>query len=180
MTRIASENRDAIWVASNAYVSALIILSLLPTRSRPSRAIHRGPSVAAAGISLVASLFAALPALFRAVSIDENVAVLVVSLTLSTAIFASVPLARQWNSKGSDAREALKPDALSDGVLILLSARETEIAKLLAEGRTNAEMADTLCISTKTVETHVSNIFRKTGVTNRVQLARSLLRSDRG
>lgn len=179
-TRIASENRDAIWVASNAYVSALSVLSLIPDRRRSGRASPREPFVAAAGIACVASLFAALPALFRVVSVDGNVAVLVVSLALSIAIFASVPLTQRWNAKVSDARDARRPDALSDGVLSLLSAREIEIAKLLAEGRTNAEIADTLCISTKTVETHISNIFRKTGVTNRVRLARALLSDDRG
>lgn len=176
-TRIASENRDALWVASNIYVSALIILSLVPNRSRPSSATPRGPFVVAVVIALG---FAALPSLFRLVSIDGTVAFLVVSLVFSIAIFVSVPLAQRWNAKGSDALKSRRSDALSGDVLSLLSAREIEIANLLAEGRTNAEIADTLCISPKTVETHISNIFRKTGVTNRVQLARSLLRSDQG
>jgi DNA-binding CsgD family transcriptional regulator len=56
-----------------------------------------------------------------------------------------------------------------------LSARETEIAALLAEGKTNGEIAELLFISQKTVETHLSNIFRKMRVSNRVQLVRALL-----
>ena len=56
-----------------------------------------------------------------------------------------------------------------------LSARETEIAALLAEGKTNGEIAELLFISQKTVETHLSNIFRKMHVSNRVQLVRALL-----
>lgn len=176
-TRIAAGNRDALWVASNAYVSALSVLSLIPDRRRPERAGKRGPFVA---VACVASLFATLPAICRVFSLDGNVAVLVVSLTLSIAIFASVSLAQRRNDKESPARETHQPDTLSGEVLSLLSAREIEIAKLLAEGRTNAEIAGTLCISTKTVETHISNIFRKTGVTNRVQLARALLSDDRG
>lgn len=56
-----------------------------------------------------------------------------------------------------------------------LSARENEIASLLSEGKTNGEIAETLFISQKTVETHIYNIFRKVGVSNRVQLARALL-----
>ncbi|HPS43530.1 MAG TPA: helix-turn-helix transcriptional regulator [Treponemataceae bacterium] len=56
-----------------------------------------------------------------------------------------------------------------------LSARESEIAALLAEGKTNGEIAELLFISQKTVETHLSNIFRKMRVSNRVQLVRALL-----
>ncbi len=176
-TRILAGNRDALWVASNAYVSALALLFLIPDRRRPEGTAQRGSFIA---VVCVASLFAALPALFRVVSIDGNVAVLVVSLALSIGIFASVPLSQRWDAKESAAREARRPDTLSGEVLSLLSAREIEIAKLLAEGKTNAEIAGTLCISTKTVETHISNIFRKTGVTNRVQLARALLTDDQG
>lgn len=176
-TRILAGNRDALWVASNAYVSAFAVLSLIPDRRQAEREAHRGPYIA---VACVASLFAALPALCRIFSLDGNIAVLVASLTISIAIFASVSIGQRGDAKASDVRVARRRDALSCGVLSLLSAREIEIAKLLAEGRTNAEIADTLYISTKTVETHISNIFRKTGVTNRVQLARALLSADRG
>lgn len=42
-----------------------------------------------------------------------------------------------------------------------LSSREREIMKLLAEGYSNKEIADFLCISVRTVETHRANIMRK-------------------
>jgi DNA-binding NarL/FixJ family response regulator len=48
-----------------------------------------------------------------------------------------------------------------------LTARETEIVAHVAEGRTNKEIASTMRISIKTVETHLSNIFAKLGVSNR-------------
>jgi DNA-binding CsgD family transcriptional regulator len=51
-----------------------------------------------------------------------------------------------------------------------ISSREQEILRLLIEGRTNREIADALFISTNTVKTHVQNIYRKTGVTNRIRL----------
>ncbi|MBM7775967.1 DNA-binding CsgD family transcriptional regulator [Actinokineospora baliensis] len=44
-----------------------------------------------------------------------------------------------------------------------LSPRETEIAHLLADGRTNREIAETLFLSRRTVEDHVANILRKHG-----------------
>jgi DNA-binding CsgD family transcriptional regulator/tetratricopeptide (TPR) repeat protein len=52
-----------------------------------------------------------------------------------------------------------------------LSPREREIARLIVEGASNPEMAQTLFLSRKTIERHVSNIFVKTGVRNRTQLA---------
>jgi len=44
-----------------------------------------------------------------------------------------------------------------------LSVREREILKLTAEGKTNKEMSDYLCISVKTVEKHRANVMRKLG-----------------
>ena len=51
----------------------------------------------------------------------------------------------------------------------LLTPRELEVLPLLAEGLRNAEIADRLVISPKTVDHHVSSILRKLDVTNRGQ-----------
>ena len=51
-----------------------------------------------------------------------------------------------------------------------LSEREIEIIELVAQGLTNQEIAETLTISKRTVDNHVSNIFTKTGAKNRVAL----------
>ena len=50
-----------------------------------------------------------------------------------------------------------------------LSQRETEVLSLIACGKTNDEIADSLYISVSTVKTHISAIFRKTGTRNRLQ-----------
>lgn len=52
-----------------------------------------------------------------------------------------------------------------------LTVREREILSLIAEGQTNAEIADKLVISMKTVRNHVSNIFSKLQVADRAQAA---------
>jgi DNA-binding CsgD family transcriptional regulator len=52
-----------------------------------------------------------------------------------------------------------------------LTPREREVLDLVATGRSNREIADTLYISVKTASVHVTNILRKLGVTNRVQAA---------
>jgi DNA-binding NarL/FixJ family response regulator len=57
--------------------------------------------------------------------------------------------------------------------LFRLTAREQEVLALLAEGRTNAQLAEALFISERTANRHVSNIFAKLGVHNRTQAARA-------
>lgn len=51
-----------------------------------------------------------------------------------------------------------------------LTAREAELIERLLDGSTNQDLADALCISRKTVENHLYNIFQKMGVRNRLQL----------
>ena len=52
-----------------------------------------------------------------------------------------------------------------------LTTRENDILGLLAEGRSNREIAQSLYLSEKTVKAHLAAIFRKLGVTNRTQAA---------
>jgi DNA-binding NarL/FixJ family response regulator len=55
-----------------------------------------------------------------------------------------------------------------------LTEREQQVVRLVAEGATNREIAERLFLSPKTVERHVSNVFRKVGVRNRAELASRL------
>ncbi len=52
-----------------------------------------------------------------------------------------------------------------------LTRREVEVLSLLAEGMRNAEIAERLVVSTKTVDHHVSAILRKLDVRNRGEAA---------
>jgi DNA-binding NarL/FixJ family response regulator len=52
-----------------------------------------------------------------------------------------------------------------------LTERETDVLRLLAEGKANKEIAQTLNIGEKTVKTHVSNVLAKLGVQSRTQAA---------
>src|SRR3954462_2758563 len=58
----------------------------------------------------------------------------------------------------------------------LLSAREEEVVKLVAEAHTNDEIGALLHISKKTVERHRANILEKLGMRDRVQLTRYAIR----
>ena len=53
-----------------------------------------------------------------------------------------------------------------------LTVREIEILELLHEGLRNADIASRLAISTRTVETHVSNIISKLGARSRTEAVR--------
>ncbi|WP_406171506.1 AAA family ATPase [Streptomyces canus] len=55
--------------------------------------------------------------------------------------------------------------------LAQLTAREREIADLVADGLTSPAIAERLCLSRRTVETHISRVYRKTGVSSRAALA---------
>ncbi|WAU84453.1 response regulator transcription factor [Streptomyces sp. Qhu-G9] len=53
-----------------------------------------------------------------------------------------------------------------------LTARETEVLVLIADGLTNQEIARKLHVSTATVKTHINNLFAKTGLKDRAQAVR--------
>lgn len=59
-----------------------------------------------------------------------------------------------------------------DGVSPPLTPRELEILRLLAEGRSNAQLAKVLWVTEQTIKFHLSNIYRKLGVSNRTEASR--------
>jgi len=73
-------------------------------------------------------------------------------------------------------RAAAAPDGRGDGAEPL-TPREREIAQLLAEGRSNKEVAGRLGISVKTVETHRSALMRKIGARTVVDIVRYAVRN---
>ena len=65
--------------------------------------------------------------------------------------------------------------AESEGPPDGLSERELDILRLIALGHTNAEVAEQLFLSVRTVETHRSHIQQKTGRSSRAELVRYAL-----
>jgi DNA-binding NarL/FixJ family response regulator len=73
-------------------------------------------------------------------------------------------LIRDWMSSDEEGpREPLTP-------------REQEVVKLIAEAHTNAQIAEILHLSEKTVESHRANVLRKLGMRDRVELVRYAIR----
>jgi DNA-binding NarL/FixJ family response regulator len=59
-----------------------------------------------------------------------------------------------------------------------LTAREAQVARLVAYGDSNKEIGERLRLSAKTVKNHVSNILRKLALQRRTQIAILALRTD--
>ena len=84
-----------------------------------------------------------------------------------TGVYLSPPVAARLLSRRQAADRSITKD---------LSDREREILVQLTRGATNLEIADSLLISTKTVKTHLSGLFRKLAVSNRTQAAALAIR----
>jgi pimeloyl-ACP methyl ester carboxylesterase/DNA-binding CsgD family transcriptional regulator len=76
---------------------------------------------------------------------------------------------------GLNQAEALAPEGRvgvpSLPLLSALSPRQAQVLHLIAEGKTNGEIADELVISLRTVERHVAELYAKIGARNRVEAA---------
>ncbi len=77
----------------------------------------------------------------------------------------------------SGAKLAARPD---DDPLSGLTARESEILGLVAQGLTNQEMAERLVVSVRTVETHLGNIYGKIGARGRAEAVAFAVRRGLG
>jgi DNA-binding NarL/FixJ family response regulator len=72
-------------------------------------------------------------------------------------------LLQDWEEGTADTDDSLTP-------------REQEVLKLIAEAHTNRQIADTLMLSEKTVESHRANLLSKLGMRDRVELVRYAIR----
>ena len=74
------------------------------------------------------------------------------------------------------AEEELIRNWLEEGADGTLTQRELEVVKLIAEAYTNKQIAQTLNVSEKTVESHRGNVLSKLGMRDRVELVRYAIR----
>jgi predicted ATPase/DNA-binding NarL/FixJ family response regulator len=119
----------------------------------PDRFLHRSQVAAARG-RLGEEAFEATWTQGRAMSLEETIEYV---LDRSTTL-----------------EETLTPETYPAG----LSAREVEVLRLVAHGMTNAEVAEKLFISSRTVGWHLSSIYRKVGFSSRTEAARFAAEHD--
>lgn len=86
-----------------------------------------------------------------------------------------------WNRFVEEVRDFLAHDTRRiegglDPVRAGLSARELEVLRLAAEGRTNLEIGDAMTLSVRTVERHLSNAYDKLGVSGKAARAAAVAR----
>lgn len=104
--------------------------------------------------------------------------VAVVEAKAAIAVFDALAAAPDADATASVLRRlgaTGRPGPRADGVL---TKRESEVLRLVAEGLANEQIAGRLFISKRTVEHHVGNIFAKLGVATRVEAAAHALRGE--
>ena len=103
-------------------------------------------------------------------------------LHLNTAVEALAEGKPFFTSKVSEAlldaflKSSAKPDEGS--VFCTLTEREREVVQMLAEGKSNKEIANKLSISVKTVETHRATVMRKLDINSIVELVHYAIRNQ--
>jgi ATP/maltotriose-dependent transcriptional regulator MalT len=85
---------------------------------------------------------------------------------------------RELRKLGHRVHRRTRPGIRNADGIESLTERELEIARLVVDRRTNAEIAAQLFLSQKTIEAHLRNTFRKVDVANRVELARAVEHAD--
>ena len=104
-----------------------------------------------------------------------------VPLDRALMIFESLG-ARPWaaRARAELAASGVKDQRVTDWVagamrLEQLSPQELQVARIAGRGQNNVEVAAALFVSRKTVEAHLTRVYRKLGIRSRTELARILL-----
>jgi ATP/maltotriose-dependent transcriptional regulator MalT len=86
---------------------------------------------------------------------------------------------RELGKLGQRIHRRTRPGTPGAAGIESLTERELQVARLAADRKTNPQIAAALFLSQKTIETHLRNIFHKTGVSSRVALARVIEHAGR-
>jgi DNA-binding CsgD family transcriptional regulator len=84
---------------------------------------------------------------------------------------------RELRKLGKPVHRRTRPGDLNGSGVETLTQRETEVARLVVDRRTNPEIALELFLSIKTIESHLRSIFRKLDVSSRYDVARAMERA---
>ena len=188
--RLADAERAA---AACAQVSDLGSARAVAARAGAVVALHQGDAPRAVELALAAA------AGFAATPLDGAQARMVASRALATAgrlehaAEEAERAAATFDHCGAPARRAAAERELrrlghrrvhrrsrpgtGDAGVAALTERELQVARMIIDRRTNAEIAAALFLSPKTVESHIRNLFHKLSVSSRVEVARAVERA---
>ncbi len=150
---------DGIEVTRRAREAAPNIKVLVLTMDESDQMVHRALDAGARGYVLKSDLTDCLPKAVKAI---------VEGRRFLTQKVSEIVIDRFLNTKN--------PNQQGHRASALITAREIEIVRLLAWGKTNKEIAVQLEIGVRTIETHRSNIMRKLGLHTLAELIHYALR----
>lgn len=152
LAEVASEQRDH-WKAARLLACAKALREQSGYKRSPRGAAEHGRRVASIQEALGPAAFAAAQAAGSAMTLEE-------------AMECALASSESHQPKRSEADKS--PAAKRAG---LLAPREQEVAALIAEGKSNREIAAALSITESTAAAHVQHILNKLGVNSRAQIA---------
>ena len=105
--------------------------------------------------------------------IDPKIARVVIHQSMTQSAEPSVGDASEYDKRRGESDEA--NDDIDDSY-VPLTARETDVLRLIVAGKNNTEITESLCLSMNTIKTHIKNLYLKLGVDDRTAAALKAIR----
>ena len=166
-----------------AVFDGALLVDIWPDQVRAARLAAQGTVLPALGRYLLASAERSPDALLRSVDdLDDQRLVFYATRAHTSAIRLLRERGQGARATAESARLRATAEQVGDelGLLVATTAtsgltpREAEVARLVAGGMSNREVAERLVVSERTVDNHVYRIFRKLGVSSRDEIGRWL------
>jgi DNA-binding NarL/FixJ family response regulator len=191
-------DRQALWLEALEGILARIDVHVAGKATTPARALEliakHKPDVFLTGIEMGEGAIDGITCIAQAREAVPDLRVVVVSAltnvenierALAAGAAAYVVKTAHPEDLATAVRQAFQPSVFFPAPRVLgggtredeahvlrLTPREREILRLVAEGHSNATLAKMLWVTQQTVKFHLSNVYRKLGVSNRTEAAR--------
>ena len=190
-------DRQALWLEALEGILARIDIRVVGKTTAPARALEliaeHQPDVFLTGIEMAGGDMDGITCIglareaapdLRIVVVSSLTAVEHIDSALAAGAAAFVAKSAHPDDLATAVRQAFQPSVYfpaprrafamqeNEAHVLQLTPREREILRLVAEGHSNATLAKMLWVTPQTVKFHLSNLYRKLGVSNRTEAAR--------